>query len=47
MIYIRAIHFAATIMAAGVVFFAVGIAAPALRHNGGARARPRSAAASP
>ena len=25
-------------MAAGVVFFAVGIAAPALRHNGGARA---------
>jgi len=38
MIYIRAIHFAATIMAAGVVFFAVCIAAPALRHNGIARA---------
>ncbi len=31
MIYVRAIHFAATIMAAGVVFFIVFVAAPACR----------------
>jgi putative copper resistance protein D len=31
MIYVRAIHFAATLMAAGVVFFVVFVAAPALR----------------
>jgi copper resistance protein D len=31
MVYVRAIHFAATLMAAGVVFFAVFVAAPALR----------------
>src|SRR5262249_47625710 len=31
MIYIRAIHFAATMMAAGVVFFIVLVAAPAMR----------------
>ena len=31
MIYVRAIHFAATLMAVGVVFFAVFVAAPALR----------------
>src|SRR5580692_2455604 len=30
MIYVRAIHFAATLMAAGVVFFIVIVAAPAL-----------------
>jgi putative copper resistance protein D len=33
MIYVRAIHFAATIMAAGVVFFVVFIAAPACRDT--------------
>jgi copper resistance protein D len=32
MIYVRAIHFAAAIMAAGVVFFVVMIAAPAFRE---------------
>ncbi len=32
MIYVRAIHFAATIMAAGVVFFIVMVAAPASRE---------------
>ena len=31
MVYVRAIHFAATLMAVGVVFFAVFVAAPALR----------------
>jgi copper resistance protein D len=31
MIYVRAIHFAATLMAAGVVFFIVFVAVPALR----------------
>jgi copper resistance protein D len=31
MIYVRAIHFAATLMAAGVVFFVVFVAAPAFR----------------
>jgi copper resistance protein D len=33
MIYVRAVHFAATIMAAGVVFFIVFVAAPALRKT--------------
>ena len=32
MIYVRAIHFAATMMAAGVVFFVVFVAAPAFRR---------------
>lgn len=31
MIYVRAIHFAATMMAAGIVFFIVFVAAPAIR----------------
>jgi copper resistance protein D len=31
MVYVRAIHFAATLLAAGVVFFIVFVAAPALR----------------
>jgi copper resistance protein D len=31
MVYVRALHFAATLMAAGVVFFIVFVAAPALR----------------
>ena len=35
MIYVRAIHFAATLMAVGVVFFAVFVAAPALRSAPG------------
>jgi copper resistance protein D len=34
MIYVRAIHFAATLMAAGVVFFIVFVAAPACRAVG-------------
>jgi len=33
MIYVRAIHFAATLMAAGVVFFIVFVAAPAYRDT--------------
>jgi putative copper resistance protein D len=48
MVYVRAIHFAATVLTAGVVFFAVFIAAPALAECGaanGARAfRSRLAA---
>ena len=43
LIYARAVHFAATIMAAGVAFFAVWIAEPALRKspNGGLEAALR------
>jgi putative copper resistance protein D len=38
MIYVRAIHFAATLMAAGVVFFIVYVAAPAFRAAPDAKA---------
>ena len=45
LLYVRAIHFAATMLAAGVVFFAVFVAAPAWRgvaSNGGVAVKVRA-----